>query len=168
MSGWHQQVSVYEGEDELALREKFARLRAQHRNLTDYEIAAEVFKGLHEATARAGAASLTWPRDPGILSRVEELRRTGFVEAANEDAVKNEIQTELFALARNQELDAKDRLKAYELLLDANGLRQKSQTNVNVAVVNRVMKVTDHGDDAAWEARLANQQRELVNVSPSH
>lgn len=167
MSGaWQRPVTVYQGEDEAQLRERFARIRAQFPTLNDFEVASECFKGLPDAPARAGAAALAWGRDADILSRVQELRRVGFVDDVEADQAT--VKQEILAFARNDQVDDKVRLDAYKLYADVAGMIQKGGTNVNVAIVNRVMKVTDHGSDEAWEARVEAQQRGLMNVTPAH
>lgn len=167
MSGaWHRPVIIREDESETELREKFARLRAQFPTLNDFEVASECFKGLPDAPARAGAAAMSWGRDAGILARVEDLRRVGWAD--DSDIAEDVLCREVLALARQQTgVEVKDRLKAYEIVAEIKGYSKKGQTNVNVAVVNRVMKVTDHGDDTAWEARVEAQQRGLMNVTPA-
>lgn len=164
---WSNSVAIFEGEDEAAFRERYAQIAAQFRNLNPYEIAGHVFKGLRDAPARAGQAASLWSRDPDVLKRIDELRRNGFAEDV--EVEKTVIAQEVLALARDGTIGVKERLDAYKLVSELEGFIQKGG-NVNVAVqVNRVMKVTDHGSDDAWEARLAQQQRGLMaNASSSH
>lgn len=109
----------------------------------------------------ASRIAVEWVRDPLVLEELESIRqRAGDITKI---ASKYNLAKFYWDLANDPLIDAKDRISAAEHYGAVAGLYDpKATTNVtNTATVTRVMRVTDHGDDADWEDKLNKQQQEL-------
>jgi hypothetical protein len=166
MSDWLRPVPIFEGEDEASLKREFAETWAKHPSFTAYDVGAYVFRNLREPH-RGSQAAHVWSKELDVLEMVAELKRQGGANAANAD--KEQVKLELLAIARGTR-DPKEAVGAYKLYAEIEGWVGKNETNVNVAVVNRVMKVRDHGDDDQWEDRARRQQAALTadNAATAH
>ena len=159
MSNWFQPVPLFEGEDEAELKREFARLWARHPTFSHLDIGTQLFKDRREPL-RGLQAGAVWVRELDVLEMVKEFERNG--EAEEDVASKDQITREVLALARNNMVETKDRLAAYRLAAELNGQIEKPGANINVAIANRVMMVTDHGTNDEWEAKAFEQQQRLL------
>lgn len=127
-----------------------------------YAVALEVFGG---DIPKALIASRQWPSDPEVLEYREIALEDNGAEAYLPS--KAEVVTEIWTKAKAT-LNADTAFKGFKLVADIMGYVDKPGTTVNnnTLVDNRkVMVVKDHGTDDEWEAKLQQQQADLVNVS---
>lgn len=114
----------------------------------------------------AGLASLvanTWPTDPYVEAYREKLK--GDAEAklkpADKTAQIKRIEARLDTLTED------NYLKAERLLAEMSGhIEKAAPPSVNIdnrqQTIERVLVIKDHGDDAAWEAKMSAQQSKLI------
>lgn len=114
-------------------------------------------------TALALRMAVEWEFDGEVRA---EMKRLTTGDAS--DVMPGKNQAALLAWQMAQALpEGKDRVAALKLFAQMTGLIEKGDTNVNVAVVNKVMEVQRFASDEDWEIRAAAQQARLLNVSDS-
>jgi len=115
---------------------------------------------------RALCVSREWPNDPAVQGVLA-------AEAENPELFPSKLTRlwEVLAIARSVGVEAKDRLKAYDMISEMLEEKPKAPgttINNNTLVDNRkVMVVTDHGSDDDWSEKLRRQQAALVNDARS-
>lgn len=114
-----------------------------------------------ENTARALRVATEWPNDPEVRTFKKEINNKS--DQMEFLPGKAEFCRLIWERMQNA-YDAEDFAKIAKLYAETRGFIEKAVpvTNVNVQQ-NRVMIVKDHGDDNAWESKLKEQQRALVN-----
>jgi len=115
---WETPVPIFEDEDEDELIAKFVDLSARYKDRDAYEITAYIFKNLREPT-RALQAATIWSSDLGIKERIEAIRRQGF-DTTPIDSKETKLR-KLEAIYNNEDIAARDRLKALELHAQIQG-----------------------------------------------
>jgi hypothetical protein len=113
----------------------------------------------------AGLASMVaeqWPNDPYVIATRELAKEKQAAEKKPTGKVDQIKRIE----SKFHLMDAAEYLKAERLIAEMSGHIEKAApaaVNVNTGpVIERVLVVKDHGDDEAWERKLASQQGQLI------
>ena len=119
-------------------------------------------------TGKALLMANKWVDDPSVISEVDRLTKRGDEGDLNFIGSKADFAREVLEAGRNS-WDGDTKHKFFKLYAEVRGFISKDGgTNVNVQVNNnKVMIVRDLGTDAEWEAKAAQQQRALIDVSAS-
>jgi hypothetical protein len=120
---WGAPIRILEGEDEAALKQRFIDLCARWPDRTPEEVGAYVFSDLVDPVLRGQHAGLTWSRQLEVQEAIRLLRLSG--GSVSELPSKEQLVSEVLAIARNERVDAKERNGAYKLALEAMGLITK-------------------------------------------
>lgn len=143
-------------DNEHALKERFVR---------EWLLCNDPFKAalvvIPNDNGKALRMSCEWPQDEYVLELRSEIIAEEGAEAflPSKDELAQTIYLETQA-ARVFE----DKLKGYRLYAEIRGFIEKPSTTVNTNIVNdnrSVMIVKDHGSDADWERKLAQNQKAL-------
>lgn len=126
-------VTLFDGEDEEELIERFVQLSVSYPEYTCLDIAAEVFRLLPDSSLRAGQAGLVWGNRLDIKERIRKAKLGGSVK--NEEYTKEDWLAEILATSRDPLLPA----NAKKVKLD--GLR-------------------DYGDGMGWRLKPAEGGRD--------
>lgn len=114
-----------------------------------------------EDVQRAVKMSIQWIRDPLVVAHKKALLEEHGAEAFT--ITKAELINKLSEIA-DEARDSKDKVAALAKIAEIRGFIEKPGTKVEINnAPQRVMIVRDTGDDAAWEAKLAEQQRKLTD-----
>lgn len=135
---------------------EYARL---YHDIGDAYLAAE--RMFPDDVGRCSQIAVKCPNDPIVVKEVSRLNsEEGDVSAI---ASKYDVCKLLWDMANDGEIDAKDRILAVEKYAAVSGIydAKAPAINNNNVVTPTVMKVTDHGDNDEWEAKLAQQQEHL-------
>lgn len=125
---WSEQATFYEGEDEAALRDEFARLVAKYPQQDPYQIAHHVFKKLKDPFSRSQQACMNWMADVEVLELITRYRRgEGDGVATKEEAFKL-----AWAIANGTVAATKEQVAALKLFGEMQGL-----------IVKQIDKVVD-------------------------
>jgi hypothetical protein len=148
-------------ENELELKSKFAfeLLRA---NVTDsigaFKIALSIFPN---DTGVALRVANEWVKDPIVIAEqqrlADELGELAFLPT------KIDLSRAIWEKANKEYTCTEDFTKLMRLYAEVRGFIEKPTTNIqnNLISNNKVMIVTDHGNDNEWETKLKEQQRVL-------
>jgi hypothetical protein len=121
---WNNGPTILEGEDELALRDEFAKLVAKYPNQDPFEIGEYVFRNLKDPGLRGQQAAMFWLKDVEVKELISKYR-TG---QAGGEAIPTKDQAAMLAwsLANDPAADKKDRIAALNLFGQLNGMIVKS------------------------------------------
>ena len=117
---WNQPVTIFEDEDEDALKSEFIRLTALHPSRTPDEIAAYVFRNQRDPGLRSAQAAMVWLKDIDVLERIRQARLNGGVEPVGIDSLEAKLR-KLQAFYDDETNDMKDRLNAMRLHAEMSG-----------------------------------------------
>ncbi len=146
---------------EQQLKEKFAEELL--RNPGDPFKAGLAVFGMN--TGRAMQAAQQWATDPYVMEYKDKLLEERGVRSFL--PTKEDLAREIIDFARAIGCP-EDKIKAFRLYGEVMGFIEKPAVNVNNNTniqQNSVMVIKDHGTDDEWEAKLATQQRALVNAA---
>ena len=142
-------------ENEGDRKRDFAKAMRRYPN-DAYRAACIVFPN---DAALAQRISITWQFDPHVMAMMDST------DVEIQLPPKDQVCLEVIELARTA-IDPKDKLAAFKLYAELNGMVQKEQTNVNVNIANKVMQVSNSGSDEQWElAALKNQRMVTESVN---
>lgn len=121
---WNNGPTILEGEDELALRDEFARLCAKYPTQCPFEIGEYVFRNLKDPGLRGQQAAMFWIKDIEVKELIARYK-SGQVEG---EPIPSKDQAALLAwsLANDPAADKKDRIAALNLFGQLNGMIVKS------------------------------------------
>lgn len=146
------------GEETDALKLRFAKAYA--RNPKDAYAAARTIEADY---GKAQHMASNWPSDPIVLEYLAEQSEVD----PDKLPTKDEFAAELLKQARETNSSAVklDYMKLFATVMGYVEKPREATTNVNVAVVNKVMRVPrSRTDDEARERIAANQAR-LINAT---
>lgn len=116
---WSERATFYEGEDETALRDKFAQLCAKYPDQDPYEVAAFVFKDLVDPFSRSQQAAMLWLKDLEVKELIGKYR----TDSVREDLASKEEAAKLaWTLANDHDVPTKERIAALKLYGEFNGM----------------------------------------------
>lgn len=116
-------------------------------------------------TGFACMAAVEWKNDPAVIEEMERLALETPVE--NLIATKQEAMKNAWNMANDSSINPKERVAYLRLFAEMAEYMPEKSSVKNVQkneVINRVMVVKDHGSDEDWEAKVAEQQRKLINA----
>lgn len=146
-------------DNELELKKTFA-LELLKSPTEGFKIAAALFP---ENAGKALEIATRWPRDKDVTAfMTEALDNLGEIHFL---PTKGNLARSVWNMSQDARLCVDDKLKAMRLYADIMGFVEKAapvNINNNMLVQNRTMVVSDHGNDAQWEARLEQQQARLI------
>lgn len=121
---WKNGPTILEGEDELALRDEFAKLVAKYPNQDPFEIGEYVFRDLKDPGLRGQQAAMFWIKDIEVKELISNYRSG----QSGSEAIPSKDQAALLAwsLASDPAADKKDRIAALNLFGQLNGMIVKS------------------------------------------
>lgn len=114
----------------------------------------------------ASLIAVNWPTDPGVMEIMTKIidERGAFGGLPS----KEEFALKLWGEADSAR-SATTKLDFYKLFATVMGYvekpAEKATTNVNVAIVNKVMQVRRSGNDEEARARIAANQAKLINAT---
>jgi hypothetical protein len=117
---WSQPVTIFEDEDEDALKGEFIRLSALHPTRTPDEIATYVFRNQRDPGLRSAQAAMVWLKDIDVLERIRQARLNGGVEPGGIHTLEEKLR-KLQVLYEDESQDLKDRLAAMRLHAEMSG-----------------------------------------------
>lgn len=120
---WSERPTFLEGEDELALRDKFARLCAKYPTQDPYEVAAYVFKDLVDPFSRSQQACMVWLKDLEVKELIAKYKVDGNRETI---ATKDEASRLAWEIAQDPTAQTKDRVAALKLFGELNAMIVKA------------------------------------------
>jgi hypothetical protein len=120
---WSVKPTILEGEDELALRDKFAQLVAKYPAQDPFQIGEYVFRELKDPGLRGQQAAMIWIKDPEVLELISKYKTGG---AVKDLPTKDDLTRAAWAIANDLTADRKDRIAAINLAGQLNGMIVKS------------------------------------------
>lgn len=146
---------------EPALKKAFA-LELLRNPDNPYQAALKLFPGFQNS-GRAAHVARDWLHDPDVLAEQQKL----LDERGDEAFLPTLAETarHVFDLAKRDNISVGESLASYRLYAEMRGFLKKdigTQVNVQNNVVNKVMKVVDHGTDEEWEAKIKAGQMKLI------
>jgi hypothetical protein len=154
---------IFDDEDELQLKLKYARIVARNPN-AKLTAGYQVFEG-PDNYGRAMQAQ-AWLSDPLVQEEISRIRESGEAESVLPDV--SVVKLEILQEARSA-TDAKDKAALYKLYLEAEGEIKKGGTSVTIAQDNRVVNVlrvpardVTPEDDEDFDRRFYAQQTALI------
>lgn len=160
---WNRETPpIFEGEDELQLKLKYAAIVARNPN-AKLTAGYQLFQGA-ENYGRAMQAQ-AWLTDPIVQEEISRLRDTGEAQSLLPEA--SSVKLEILQRARGA-IDDKDAAALYKLYLESEGEIQKTapQVNINDNRVVNVLRVPTRDitpeDDADFDRRFYIQQNKLI------
>lgn len=117
---WNDAPTIFDDEDEEALKADFIRLVALYPQQPIFEVAAYVFRFQRDPELRSQQAAMIWQKDIEVQERIRKARINGGEEPAPIESKEDKLR-KLQAIYDDETVKVPDRLKAFELHAQIQG-----------------------------------------------